>query len=596
MSPIRRSWIWFTLCSVVAVSAVGWIGWTALRLERVSQKEADREENVRLALWRMESVLAPLIAEEASRPAFGYPVLDPAGNPVPSTLDNTVLATAPIPSSRSPYVQMQFRILPSGSTNFSVPLTQRANPDALVSTVAIEGAGARLSLEGLEGRLPPPLPSDSEPLVVDEPTPADSVAFQQDVTQTEESPFQSASQMRQTMRNDLEVQARSRRIRSATYGYNATPQQAGTIQLETDSSPELAFGALTPVWLKSDLVLARRVRLNGLEHIQGSWLDWPKLRESLLDEVRDLLPEAHLVPMLDTGADRLDAHSLAALPIRLIPGALASVPPAGFTPLRVSLLIAWICVALAGGAVAILLAGALSLSERRRDFVSAVSHELRTPLTTFRMYTEMLANDMIPDEKKKRRYLDKLTVEADRLSHLVENVLAYAKLDGRRSQSRLTTHRVEEIIASQEGRLEDHAQAGGLQLRIAYGAGARDAEIRLDPSSLEQILFNLVDNATKYGRPTQSDRSHEPPCVALHISLTPDSVLFDIRDSGPGIPADERRRLFQPFTKSDTQAARSAPGVGLGLAICRRLARAMNGELTVEPAPVGAHFRLRLPR
>ena len=78
-----------------------------------------------------------------------------------------------------------------------------------------------------------------------------------------------------------------------------------------------------------------------------------------------------------------------------------------------------------------LLLGALSLGKRRADFVSAVTHELRTPLTTFRMYAEMLADDMVPDPDQRREYLSTLLVESNRLRHLVENVLTYARLEAR---------------------------------------------------------------------------------------------------------------------------------------------------------------------
>ncbi|MGE3165974.1 MAG: sensor histidine kinase [Planctomycetota bacterium] len=603
MSAVRRSWAAFAICFVVTIAAVGWISWTALRLERASQREADREESVRLALWRMESVLAPLIAEEASRPVFGYPVVDQAGNPVQTQeLDNFALANAPIPVSRSPYVRLQFRVLPDGSITSSTPLsptTEPARPTAPRTTTS-SGSGARLrdhlDIQALRASLPAPHPTPSEQIGA---TDGDIASSPVDTsnTQIESVAGQVAKQSRQHFRNDLEVQARSRRFRSPTYGYNAVPQQTMAFQTDQGSEPDLIFGALTPMWLGAELFLARRVRLDGLEHIQGSWLDWAELRTALLAEVRDLLPAATLQPVLHGDAGGSDPHALAALPVRLVPGAQSGALPTGLTPLRTSLVVAWACVVLAGGAVALLLAAALSLSERRRDFVSAVSHELRTPLTTFRMYTEMLANDMIPDASKRRRYIEKLAVEADRLSHLVENVLAYARLEGRRTPARLGTHRIGDLIENQRDRLSDHAAASGLELHIRYIGEARAAEMPVEPASLEQILFNLVDNATKYGRPVAPAAGEsERPRVHLDIALTADAVHFDVSDTGPGIADEERSRLFKPFTKSDSRAAESRPGVGLGLSICRRLARAMNGELSLLPASVGAHFRLRLPR
>jgi signal transduction histidine kinase len=112
------------------------------------------------------------------------------------------------------------------------------------------------------------------------------------------------------------------------------------------------------------------------------------LRELLLAEVADLLPNAQLVPVADL-SDVETEHLLATLPARLDPGATISPPPT-WSPLRASLVAAWLIVLVAFAALILLVRASSLLSERRATFVSAVTHELRTPLTTFRMYTEML--------------------------------------------------------------------------------------------------------------------------------------------------------------------------------------------------------------
>src|SRR6185437_8992044 len=147
------------------------------------------------------------------------------------------------------------------------------------------------------------------------------------------------------------------------------------------------------------------------------------LKETLLASIVDLLPEAGLESapaVTETNQERM----LAALPIKLVPGKLSASMVSGLTPIQLSLVVAWICTLLAALAVGGLLLGVVTLSERRSAFVSAVTHELRTPLTTFRMYTEMVVQGMVPDAEQRGRYLNTLRIEADRLSHLVENVLA----------------------------------------------------------------------------------------------------------------------------------------------------------------------------
>jgi signal transduction histidine kinase len=279
------------------------------------------------------------------------------------------------------------------------------------------------------------------------------------------------------------------------------------------------------------------------------------------------------------------------LPVRLEPGPAPSISLPWWTPARLTLVTAWVGVLLAALAVALLLHGAVSLSERRAAFVSAVTHELRTPLTTFKMYSEMLAEDMVPDPAARRHYLETLSVEANRLSHLVENVLAYARLErgsARRREERLS---LKELIERVKPRLTQ--RAGQAEMRLVEDSEPRSLEtiVRVDVSAVEQILFNLVDNACKYAAPHATEK-------AIHLEALPDGkfAMLRVRDHGQGISAAGARRLFQPFSKSADEAAQSAPGVGLGLALCRRLSRSMGGDLRLaRPGATGACFELLLP-
>jgi signal transduction histidine kinase len=114
--------------------------------------------------------------------------------------------------------------------------------------------------------------------------------------------------------------------------------------------------------------------------------------------------------------------------------------------------------------------------------------------------------------------------------------------------------------------------------------------VRVDRSAIEQILLNLVDNACKYAARST------PPRIDVHLETAPGRAVVRVSDHGPGLSAAERRRLFQPFSKSDRDAANSAPGIGLGLALSRRLARAQGGDLSLDSsAETGAAFVLSLP-
>ncbi|MBI4658636.1 MAG: HAMP domain-containing histidine kinase [Verrucomicrobia bacterium] len=262
-----------------------------------------------------------------------------------------------------------------------------------------------------------------------------------------------------------------------------------------------------------------------------------------------------------------------------------------WSPVRLSLAIAWTCVVLAGLAAAALLHGTVSLSERRAAFVSAVTHELRTPLTTFKMYSEMLAERMVADPEKRKHYLDTLCSEANRLSHLVENVLAYARLErgsARRHVEEVTLSRLVERV---KDRLEQRAAQAGMKPVIDAAEETLKTVVHVDVSAVEQILFNLVDNACKYAAPTARER-------LIHLEALPEGPLamLRVRDHGQGISAEGAKRLFRPFSKSAHEAANTAPGVGLGLALSRRLSRSMGGDLRWDAlVKNGACFVLTLP-
>jgi signal transduction histidine kinase len=296
-----------------------------------------------------------------------------------------------------------------------------------------------------------------------------------------------------------------------------------------------------------------------------------------------------LEPVVDDGQIKV-SRLLATLPVQLIvPPAFAE--PAPLSPIRISLVVAWACLLLAAAAVAVLLQGVMTLSERRAAFVSAVTHELRTPLTTFRMYAEMLRDGMVPDGLQRQQYLETLHAEANRLSHLVENVLSYARLERSRPNRRRDAVTIEALLDRVQSRLEDRARQAEMQLVVEADETARAVAVRTDPAAVEQILFNLVDNACKYAASSGDPRIH------LQIKPAARCVEVCISDHGPGINGRQAKRLFQPFCKSATDAANSAPGVGLGLALARRLAHDLGGRLQFQPNPsAGAAFALVLPR
>ena len=233
---------------------------------------------------------------------------------------------------------------------------------------------------------------------------------------------------------------------------------------------EAPEAAMAPAWYGDALVLVRRVRLADGVHVQGARLDWEALRASLLLEVKDLLPEAQLVPEKGTQGDAL---MLASLPVRLVPGAPAEVADADRASIGWVVAAAWLSLAFVAFALGALLFGTLALDERRAAFVSAVTHELRTPLTTFKLYAEMLEAGMVPEEKR-QEYLRTLSQEANRLGYLVENVLAYAQIEKGRKGKPLEVLQATDLLGRIVPRLESRAQSALTRLQNQTGIRGAD--------------------------------------------------------------------------------------------------------------------------
>jgi len=571
----------FTLCLAVVLTALAWVSVTVLRLEReqaTAQEQAALEENVRLALWRMDSAVAPLLARENMRPISDFNTLDLAWQQVPDVL-------------------LYCQISPSGKlTSPQVPRGDSPQVMAGAAAAAKPEAVARLGClqeicdpVELLAKLPQGGTTASPAVFVPDnlfDIKGDNVVRGVNGRMSGRNP--EAAQQSQQAKNTGEYFARAQ-LSVRNNDLNNKQANGSTAPAAIENA---VIGVMTPLWRSSELLLLRRVTQGDKTYMQGCWLDWPAMRASLLDNVRDLLPLAELEPAPSPTSDD-QSRLMAALPVRLAPGTIDWLPSQDASPLGLSLGMAWACVLLAVAAVAVLLLGVVALSERRSSFVSAVTHELRTPLTTFRMYAEMLADGMVTDPESRRQYLDTLRIGGRPVTHLVENVLSYARLERGSARGQIEVVAVTELLPRIESRLRDRAALAGMDLVVDTKALASNDRVLTDMAAVEQILFNLLDNACKYAASATDRRVH------LQVESQPKHVLLRVCDRGPGVSEQARRRLFRPFSKSVVEAAHSAPGVGLGLALSRRMARAMGGELRLEgddAGPPGARFTLALPK
>ncbi|HWB13786.1 MAG TPA: HAMP domain-containing sensor histidine kinase [Pirellulales bacterium] len=572
----------FGLCLAVVLGVLAWASFQILRFdaaERESQHEAMLEENARLALWRMDSALGGLILQESVRPAAEYQRVhylgrdgvslsaDHGGRPVFSPLANC----------KVDYVVAHLQVSEDGavtSPRWPSEGAERAKGDA-VNGVAdelwrqVELLGASIIRQNVVARVPPP----AVPVAPGNSLPAVDAAGELFATQSQQT------------RGAQEFRRRSEYLQNNSL-MAQNPIQSAPADFAASG---LVGGVMTPVVIDDRLLLARRVSLGGQEYLQVCWLDRPVIETWLTGLIADLLPQARLqlVPAL---SDEQLTRRLAALPLVLLPGDLPSTAVDTLSPLRWSLAIAWACVSVAALAVGVLLTGVVSLSERRAAFVSAVTHELRTPLTTLRMYAEMLAEGMVPAEADRKAYLETLHAEAERLGHLVENVLCYARLERGRSVVPCEIVSVGRLIDRAQERLAARCRQADMELVTEADDEVRGRSLRTNPASVEQILFNLVDNACKYASGASDRRIHLSAVVAAN------RIRLCIADHGPGLSQQARRRLFRPFSKSAEDSAGGAPGVGLGLSLCRRLARQLGGAFQLDQiSTAGACFVLSFP-
>jgi signal transduction histidine kinase len=286
-----------------------------------------------------------------------------------------------------------------------------------------------------------------------------------------------------------------------------------------------------------------------------------------------------------------DPMALVTLPWRLHAGSAPATASTGWSPTRISLLLGWIALVLALIASAVLVRGVMKLSDRRATFVSSVTHELRTPLTTFHLYSDMLAEGMVTDEEKKKGYLTTMRREAERLNHLVENVLAYSRVERGSARAQHQAIALDSLVERMRPRLVERTRKDEAELVVEVGGEGREVRLETDLTAVEQIVFNLVDNACKYGLPETGGRN-----IHLRASDGGRTARIEVCDEGGGIARADFKKLFRPFHKSAREAAHSKPGVGLGLALCRRLARELGGDLWLESnRERGACFVLELP-
>jgi signal transduction histidine kinase len=227
-----------------------------------------------------------------------------------------------------------------------------------------------------------------------------------------------------------------------------------------------------------------------------------------------------------------------------------------------------------------------SLDRLKDDFMSSVTHELRTPLTSIRALAELMADDPQMDVAQRQQFLGIVVAETERLSRLVNQVLDLAKIEAGHAEWRNSDVDLRALVQQAAQAVAQPLREQGTRLELDLPDSV--PPLRADPDRLTQVLLNLLGNAAKFV---------PKPGGLIRVQLSADAqgLSVQVRDNGPGVPADQRSLIFEKFQQGGDANHRPA-GTGLGLPISRQIVEHFGGCIGVrDDAGQGACFEFTLP-
>lgn len=228
----------------------------------------------------------------------------------------------------------------------------------------------------------------------------------------------------------------------------------------------------------------------------------------------------------------------------------------------------------------------LEVSRMKSEFVSSVSHELKTPLALIRMFGETLESGLVHDETKRKEFYHIITKESERLTHLINNVLDFSKMETGNKQYRFEKEDIVHVVRSTLEAYRFHIRDLGFEMVIDMPDEPID--MMIDKDAISQALLNLLNNAAKY--------SGEQKYVRVEIAKQAESILISVEDHGVGIPREELGKIFEKFYRGSTARTKETAGSGLGLTLVRHIVEAHGGSVEItSTVGTGSIFILRLP-
>ena len=226
----------------------------------------------------------------------------------------------------------------------------------------------------------------------------------------------------------------------------------------------------------------------------------------------------------------------------------------------------------------------LKLGRLRSDFISSVSHELKTPLTLIRLYGETLLHGKRFQQKERKSFYQIITRESERLSHLIEKVLDFSRIDRGQKQYHLQEADIYPVIASTVNVYRQYLKRQGFSVETSLASHL--PSVQFDPDAVSEAILNLMDNAAKY--------TGESKFVGVRLRSEDTKVIFEVEDHGIGIPASERLKIFQQFYRARSNTGKG--GYGLGLFLVKHIMDAHSGKIELDSEQGrGSRFRLIFP-
>jgi signal transduction histidine kinase len=226
------------------------------------------------------------------------------------------------------------------------------------------------------------------------------------------------------------------------------------------------------------------------------------------------------------------------------------------------------------------------LSRMKSEFISNVSHELKTPIAAIRMLSDNLRQSRVDEETRKMEYYQLISKESARLSHLIDNILDFSRVEGKRKRFQLERHDVSTIVTETVHQFTSLMEEQSHTIETSFGETI--PEVLVDSDGLALALFNLLDNAAKYS-PKESQ-------IDVRVYKNGGSVCIEVSDRGVGIPKEDREKIFEKFYRVERHDTRRIPGSGIGLTLVREVAEAHKGRVELRSEQgAGSTFTIMLP-